>query len=69
MQSMIKPTPRHKVYIKSKLSARNVLLSWLKAGGRETCFVVAWPFLVIALKYISPNVYWTYVFLSFRPSV
>ena len=25
MLSMIKPTPRHKVYIKSKLSARNVL--------------------------------------------
>jgi len=41
MQSMIKPTPRHKVYIKSKLSARNVHL-WHEHTLANACAIHRW---------------------------
>ena len=41
MQSMIKLTPRHKVYIKSKLSARNILL-WHEHTLASACAIHRW---------------------------
>jgi len=41
MQSMIKPTPRHKVYIESKLSARKVLL-WHEHTLANACAIYRW---------------------------